>query len=209
MDVRFEIKIPEKFAKKFTRVMAEGAMGGAHQVAHDILQRGRADIRRSYPGMSGGMANALRAKVYPERGISPYPTILIYHNAHYEGVFEYGESYAGKLMWAPTQDAIRLFGRNARKILRIGPSNRVTKLTLIKGSNGRPMLAAIVPVGKNNVARKFGKRTKLATSKSLRAVILFIGIRRWTISPNWHIRAVTATESRKLTTLYKERLGAW
>jgi hypothetical protein len=121
----------------------ERAATGAIREAADLaLQAGRKSIAAA-GFQTKKFASSLHAKVYPESGTSLRPFARIYSKIPYAGVFETGETIAGKpLLWLPLENTpIGDGGKRmtpAQFVAKIGP------LYSVHLKSGIPILATVV-----------------------------------------------------------------
>lgn len=172
-----------------TRDLSIGAMKTANIAADMAKSQGRANIAAA--GFSRKWQNTLTTIVYPQKGVSPQPTVLLYHKIAYSDIFEEGGSIAGHpLLWLPLKDAPERIGRQ-----RITPAlyaRHVGKLFTIRQDGKPPLLAAKIRTGQK------GKRGGI----QLRTVPMFVGIDSVTLRDRFGIREVAAKVADQMPEIF-------
>lgn len=203
-----KVTINRDFVKDTVKLIQVPATQAALTAAGRIKTLGRQNIRASYKNM-GGLANAFRVDVYPDKYRGFFPKIFARVRTGYSAVFEEGAVIKGKpFLWLPLPAARKLMGRN-----RVQPkdwSRRYGKLALVKGK-GKPILVG--QYGLNPKAVASGKKRRLVGLRKTgaayqgQATPLFVGIRMSKITAQWRLRAITLAESAKIPERIKKAVG--
>jgi hypothetical protein len=110
--------------------IAKAATGAIIDAADIAKTKGRAAIASG--GFSSKWQNALRAKVYPQGGVSMKPAAFIYHKIPYAWVFEEGATISGKpLLWLPLPGVPK--GRGNRQLTPQEYMEAIGPLIKVKG----------------------------------------------------------------------------
>ncbi len=114
--------------------IAKAATGAIVEAADIAKAKGRAAIASG--GFSSKWQNALRAKVYPQGGISMKPAAFIYHKIPYAWVFEEGAAISGKpMLWLPLPSVPK--GRGNRQL---SPQEYIAEIGPLVKAKGRDIL---------------------------------------------------------------------
>lgn len=203
-----KVTINRDFVKDTVKLVQLPATQAALTAASRIKQLGRQNIRASYKNM-GGLANAFRVDVYPDKYRGFFPKIFARVRTGYSGVFEEGAVIKGNpYLWIPLPAARKLMGRN-----QVQPKDwnrRYGKLALVKGK-GKPLLVGQYGLNQKNATS--GKRRRLVGLKKVgaayqgQATPLFVGVRLSKITPQWRLRAITLAEAAKIPERIKKAVG--
>jgi hypothetical protein len=192
----------EAAAGQFDKAMAEatkdlsvGAMKAANIAADMAKREGRANIAAA--GFSQKWQNTLTTIVYPQKTLSPQPSVLLYSKIKYSNIFEEGGSISGHpFLWLPLPSAPPRIGR-----ARVTPAlyaSHVGKLFTIQQPGKPPLLAAKIRTGKT------GKRGGV----QLRTVPMFVGISTVSIADKFAIREVAAKVADQLPEIFAGAFNA-
>ncbi|ESY72318.1 hypothetical protein X740_33425 [Mesorhizobium sp. LNHC221B00] len=172
-----------------TKELSAASMATARKGADIAKREGRANIAAA--GFSQKWQNTLTTIVYPDKGVSTQPSILLYSKIGYSNIFEDGGSIFGHpLLWLALPTAPRMIGRNrttpALFVAHVGP------LFPIIRTGRRPLLAAQVRTGQK------GKRGGIQT----KAVPMFVGIDEATMKARFSIHQVAEKVGDQLPAIF-------
>jgi hypothetical protein len=171
-------------------VLANAATLAMRETVKDAQTRARQSIRAGGPGFQSRWPNALRAKVFPERGVSAQPAGLIYIRSNYAGLFEDGGTISGSpYLWLPLKGVPKRIGF---KPLTPG---RLTGLVTIRRPGKPPLLGIRVRATdarfQKGISLSMLQRGTESKRGKVRVIPLFVGIPRAEIRRRWGItRAV-------------------
>jgi hypothetical protein len=186
--------------------IARAATGAMKEVATAAKEGSRASIRASGGDLGRKWPNAVRSRVYPDKGKpSASPAGLIWVRSDYAGLFEDGGTITGKpLLWVPILAVWRKIG--------IKPI-RPPKMTGVV-SIPRPGKAPLLGIRVKGTASRFAKgitATQLRKGTSakrgiIKTIPLWIGLPAVTIGKKWHIREACERAAARLPGLYYKNL---
>lgn len=196
----------EKALREVRQPIAEAATAAVREAAEGAKKEGRLDIAGA--GFGKKWQNALRADVYPSRGVSMSPAALMRHKIPYAHVFEDGATITGKpLLFLPLPTVP--LGGTGKPLTPKQFTARIGPLTPVRGKSGRVLL-----VGKGSratILRATDKVTRLRRGAVKRGILrqsvpLFVGVPRVTIRKKFNLRAIFARAGDKLGELYVKNL---
>jgi hypothetical protein len=184
--------------------MAHAATGAVRQAADEIKTKGRAAIAAG--GFSSRWQNALRTKVYPERGESINASALVYHKIPYAGVFQDGKTISGKpLLWLPIEANLPLQGRGKRWTPH-DFANNVGPLMSVSRPGKPPLLFGEVRVGQSGgvlalPSSRSQRITRFGKAKK-KLLPVFVGVPSITDPQKFDIGAVVRDVAGELQDLF-------
>ncbi|MEN6306090.1 MAG: DUF6441 family protein [Armatimonadia bacterium] len=193
------------FAKAATEAMRE--------IEPSAKADAREAIRKGGPGFRGRWPNALRTQVYPKKGVSLQPSLVMWVRSPYAGIFEKGGTIRGApFIWLPLKGVpLRYRGERLR------PGN-IRGLVSIRRPGKPPLLGIRV---KTSAARAEGpittsllsrgtaeryKAKKRGAKLRIRVIPLFVGIRSATITKKWDISGARDRAARLFNSRLKSKL---
>lgn len=172
-----------------TKDLSAASMATAQKGAAIAKREGRANIAAA--GFSQKWQNTLTTIVYPQKGDSTQPSILLYSKIGYSNIFEEGGSIFGHpLLWLALPTAPKMIGRN-----RATPSlyiSHVGPLFPIYRAGKRPLLAAKVRTGQK------GKRGGI----QFKTVPMFVGVDEVTLGQKFAIHQVAGKVGDQLPEIF-------
>lgn len=197
--------------------IASAATGGMRQTVERTKIRGRAAIAGA--GFGKKWQNALRAKTYPETGVSIEPAGWIYHRIPYAGVFEDGARIPGSpYLWIPLSGIPAMIGNKHMTprnfIAQIGP------LHSINVAGKAPMLGAYLQagasIGKITISKlrsgsalaRLGVRSRRGGfgGKGVVSVPIFVGVLMVNIRARFNLRPIFKEAGAGLAATYLQNL---
>ncbi len=162
--------------RAMVRPIAHAATGAIRDASEAVKREGRANIAAA--GFSRKWQNALRVKIYPQKGVSVDAAALAFHKIPYAGIFETGGEIRGKpLLWIPIRELPAKIG--GQKLTPKLYSERIGPLRFIPPRAGkRPMLAGPLSGRAGTTSKITLARLRKGQSGGSRviSVPLFIGI---------------------------------
>ncbi|WP_409188453.1 DUF6441 family protein [Bradyrhizobium sp. RDM4] len=182
------------FADDYQKMATAGTLA-ITEVANQAKAAGRANIAAA--GFGPKWQNALRAEIYPKRGVSLNAAAVIFHKIPYSEIFEEGGTIAGHpLLWLPIEANLP-----ARSGLRSWTPRayaaQVGPLVSVNVPGRRPMLFAATRGGPRR--RRGGGRRDVPKP-------LFVGIDAVTMTKRFNITQIVRDAAARLPEVYAAKL---
>lgn len=199
----------EQAVQAKAKALARATTSAMHAAADQSKREGRSSIARA--GFGTRWQNALRVRVYPERGNALGPAFLVFHKIGYASIFESGGTIRGRpLLWLALPTAPKKIG--TRRLTPQLYRREIGPLFLVKRPGRKPLLVAKLKAGRR--ARGAGRltvatlrRQSSASAKGVRrSVPIFVGLTEAQIPARFNLRRIVGQVRRRIPALIAANL---
>ncbi len=201
----------DKAMEEIYKPIAEAGTAAIRAAADQVKVKARASIAAA--GFSKKWQNALRADVFPKKGVSANAAVFIYHAIPYADVFEDGATVRGKpKLWLPLTTTPKK--KDRKKLTPERFATEIGDLYTMNRPGKNPLLVARMRVSEAEARR--GPPYKVRLSALIRggqqgagvvvSVPVFVGISSVNIAKKFNIRQAIEDAADDLPRLYLDNL---